>query len=152
MDILSEKITKLIFKKNIEQDIGEISLDSKMLKVLSALDGEKDIAAIAVELDIRIIDIKNVLSKLNKHKLILQVKQIGPTLGKDFFDFMESNLAEAMGPIAKMLIGDIVRDMGETIDAFPKDQAAELVRKISLKIFIDGKKQAFLMNMKSKLG
>lgn len=151
MDIVSEKISKLVFKRNIDQDIGEISLDAQMLKVLSTLDGKKDVMTVASTLNMRIIELKSVLSKLFKHKLIIKVKKSEPVLDRGFFDFMESCLAEAMGPIAKVLIKDTVNDLGESMNAFPKSHAAELVRSISSKIFIEDKKQDFLRKMKPKL-
>ena len=44
MDVFSGDFPALVFKESIKGDLGEFSLDSHMLKVLTALDGKKDLA------------------------------------------------------------------------------------------------------------
>lgn len=151
MDLLSKKISKLIFKRNINRDIEQISMDAYMLKVFAKIDGIKDAATVASELGLSMIELKNVLSKLFKLNLILKGKKSVPTVKKDFFDFMESELADAIGPMARVVISDVVNELGETIDLFPINRLTELLEKISSKLFVGDQKRDFVKVMLKNL-
>jgi hypothetical protein len=153
MSIESQKISDLVFKANLKQDMGEFSLDMQMLKVLSDLDGIKSVAAVAQSLQMDLMEVKSILSRLYKLNLILQVPKIaGTTLKKDFFDALASGLGAAIGPMAKVVLRDTVKSMGEDPARFPRGRAAELVDRIAEKIVFPEKKSAFLAGIRSKLG
>ena len=97
------------------------------------------------------IELKNVLSKLFKLNLILKGKKSVPTVKKDFFDFMESELADAIGPMARVVISDVVNELGETIDLFPINRLTELLEKISSKLFVGDQKRDFVKVMLKNL-
>ena len=151
MDLLSKKISKLIFKRNINRDMGQVSLDAHMLKVFAKIDGIKDAGTVASELGLSMIELKKVLSKLFKLNLILQGKKSVPTVKKDFFNFMESELADAIGPMARVVISDAVNELGEAINFFPINRSTELLEKISSKLFVEDKKRDFMRVMLKKL-
>ncbi|MBW1847184.1 MAG: hypothetical protein JRJ27_08605 [Deltaproteobacteria bacterium] len=47
MDILSGEISSMIFERVVKHDIGDFSLDSQMLSVVTELDGKKSLGIIA---------------------------------------------------------------------------------------------------------
>jgi hypothetical protein len=151
MDPLSEKLSGVIFKRDISQDMGEISIDADMLKVLAEVDGIRDVAAIAKNTGLSIIQLRKVLKQLYQHKLILRVKAEIPRADKSFFDFLETNLADVMGPMARVIIDDVVKEMGENRGFFPINRCEDLVKKIAAKLFVEDKKQVFLHVMEKKI-
>jgi hypothetical protein len=52
-----------------------------------------------------------------------------------FFDFMARAAAEGIGPMAKLIVGDQISDLGESRDSFPQDKLAELIDRVSGEIF-----------------
>lgn len=151
MDLLSDKILGIIFKRNIGQDMGEISMDADMLKVLSVLDGSKDVAAVSRETQISPIELRKILQKLYNSKLILKAKENIPRADRAFFDFLESTLADVMGPMARVIISDTINEMGETPGFFPVNRCSELVNNIASKFPMEDKKTIFLESMRGKL-
>ena len=131
--------------------MGQVSLDAHMLKVFAKIDGIKDAGTVASELGLSMIELKKVLNKLFKINLILPVKKSVPSVKKDFFDFMEFELADAIGPMARVVISDAVNELGEAIDFFPINRSTELLEQISSKLFVEDKKKDFVKVMLKKL-
>ncbi len=57
------------------------------------------------------------------------------TIPMRFFDSMNRALTDAMGPMAAIVVRDLVAGMGETVKAFPKRRIARLVEETSREIF-----------------
>jgi hypothetical protein len=53
------------------------------------------------------------------------------TAPRAFFDVLVIRLTESLGPMAAVLVEDQVRDMGESLAAFPRSRLEELVTLIS---------------------
>ena len=105
---LSGNISNLVFKKKIKADIGEFSLDSQMLKVLMSIDGKKTIDVIEKQLNLDSLSIKETLLKLNKLKLIeIDISSVA-TLDDDFYDYLLEQLVIAIGPMAEIIIEDVI--------------------------------------------
>jgi hypothetical protein len=58
----------------------------------------------------------------------------GQTLSADFFERMTMELTQLMGPMASRIIDEQVAALGESIEAFPKDRARELVNAVGKEI------------------
>ncbi len=144
---LSGNISNLVFKKIIKSDIGEFSLDSQMLKVLMAIDGKKSIENIEKQLGIPILVLKDSLMKLNKLKLIEVDKTSVATLGDNFFDSLIEQLIIAIGPMAEIIIDDVVKDYGLNRNSIPVYKAPELIEEIADNIQRNDKKIQFQQNM-----
>ena len=143
MELFSGNIAHMIFKVNVNLDMGNVSLSTRMLDVLYALDGTSDIASVSSFLKIRMHDLRHILHKLYQHKLIVRIEKTVPMLNNDFISFLQSQLAEVMGPIANMLIKDVMNRMAVSPTSVPANRAAELIDILSSKIPIDDKKRAF---------
>ncbi len=151
MDIFSSDISNLVFKRNIRKDMDNLSLTPLMLNVLVRLDGTKKSSVIARDLTITMTDLKDALRHLHKFQLITRVETSVPLLDDDFFSFLESLLANIVGPMAGVLIKDALSRLGVTREKAPITRAAELIDQISAKIFIADKRQMFREAMVNRL-
>ncbi len=151
MDLFSSDISSLVFKRNIRKDMDNLSLTPLMLNVLVRLDGTKKAAVIARDLTITMAALKDALSHLHKFQLITRVETSVPLLDEEFFKYLESLLASIVGPMAGVLIKDALNKLGVTRDKAPITRAAELIDRISAKIFIADKRQMFREAMVNRL-
>jgi hypothetical protein len=69
------------------------------------------------------------------------------TVGRAFFDKVQVELTQIMGPIAPVVIEDHVAEMDERISAFPRDRAAELIERISTEVSDETKRVDFQKSM-----
>lgn len=150
-NLFSGDISKMVLKRTVRADLGEVSLDSQMLQVLMELDGKKNLGQVAQSLQMSMKDLRSVLNRLRQLKLCEPARENMPVLGKDFFDFLSACLSRAMGPIADVVIEDEVREMGEEIKNFPAHRAAELVDLLARQILREERKVAFQQAMVKKL-
>ncbi len=148
---LSGDISRLVMRRKVRADLGEVSLDSEMLQVLMELDGTKNLSQVARSLNMNLKHLRAVLKKLQDLELIEVAQDAMPTLGKDFFKTLSTELSRAMGPIADVVIEDEISDMGENPDRFPAHRAAELVDLLARQIIREERKVAFQQSMVKKL-
>ncbi len=136
--------SKILFRRNIGKDMGEVSLRSDMLKVLIQLDTPKTASALMQSTGMKGSALKATLVDLIKMGLIERIEETGPPLEAEFIEFVKAQLADVLGPMAKILIEDSIRGLGETLDHFPKSRAAELVEVIGNKIPNEKKRREFI--------
>ena len=151
MHVLAGDISKLVLKRTVRADLGEVSLDSEMLQVLMELDGTKNLGQVARSLNMNLKNLRIILNKLYKLHLCETAKDAVPTLGKDFFNYLSAELSRAMGPIADVVIEDEISEMGENQLKFPAHRAAELVDMLARQILREERKVTFQQAMVKKL-
>jgi AraC-like DNA-binding protein len=151
MNVLAGDISKLVLKRTVRADIGEVSLDSEMLQVLMELDGAKNLGQVSRALNMSLKQLRFVLNKLFKLNLCETARDATPTLDRDFFNYLSAELSRAMGPIADVVIEDEISDMGEAPSKFPAHRAAELVDMLARQILREERKVAFQQSMVKKL-
>ena len=134
MDIPDLDQGDLYFRKVMRKDSDEISLDADMIRLLIAIDENKSLYQIAEEVDMETTTLKNTLSKLLEQELIETVKKDIPHLDRFFLEALRINLSKAIGPMAEILIEDIVAEMDLNTSEIPVNQAAELINNLSLEI------------------
>lgn len=147
----SGDISATVFKRSGKSDIGNFSIDSKMLSVLMALDGQKSLRVVSRELNLDIDALIEIAKKLVDLKLIEEAKATVSKLGKDFFTFLNAQLSLAIGPLSSILIEDAVHDLGHNVTNFPSHRAAELVDLISREIQREDKRNLFKQKMLIKI-
>jgi hypothetical protein len=151
MDISSGNILALVFRRVVKENIGEISLDSNMLHVLMELDGKRNLSEIAKKTKVNMSEIRKVVSKLLKLKLVEPVEVTVPVLDEDFFEYLQAKLSLALGPIAEVIIEDALNDLGHKRSQFPSHRAAELVDLVAREIQREEKTGPFKQDMVSKI-
>lgn len=148
---LSGNISNLVFKKKVKSDIGEVSLDSHMLKFLMALDGKRKVHDIIRVLNIDISTIKEILIKLDNLNLIELDLNSVECIDKSFYDYLLEELALAIGPMAEIIIDEEIKALDFDRNSFPVFRAPELIENISDSIPRNDKKIKFQQNMLVKL-
>lgn len=151
MDLSSAGISTMVFKRLLRDDLGDFSLDQKMLTVFMELDGQKNLGAVARKAGLNMSSMREVISKLLQLKLIEKVEEKILFLDNDFIEFLYGQYSLAVGPIAQVLIEDEIRDLGFTVSQFPTQRVAELVDRLSREIRRDEKKSDFRRNMINKI-
>ena len=150
-DIFSGDISRLVLKRTVRADMGEVSLDSQMLNVLMEMDGKKTLGQVAQSLNMNMKTLREIAKRIHQMQLCEQAAESVPLLGRDFFNVLSSELSKAMGPIADVVIEDEIADMGESRDRFPAHRAAELVDVLARQILREERKVAFQQEMVKKL-
>jgi DNA-binding Lrp family transcriptional regulator len=141
----------MIFKRVLREDLGEFSLDSRMLSILMELDGKRNLGAIAHTLGMDIPEIKEAVEKLSKLQIIERVGAQVSVLTSAFFDYLNAQLSLAVGPISGILIEDTVADLGKRVSSFPVQLVAELVDLLAREIRRKEKGITFRQNMVKKM-
>jgi hypothetical protein len=151
MDILSGNISSIVFRQVVKDDLGDISIDSRLLRVFLAFDGKKTLARVAKENNLDMGAMREIISRLMALELVEPANMAMLTLDKEFIDYLRSQLSRALGPIAGLLIEEIVVEMGYSLKQFPSAQVAELIDLLAREIQRDEKKNPFKMNMVNKI-
>jgi hypothetical protein len=115
--------------------------------LLIAIDENKSLSQIADEVDMEDAALKKNLSKLLQQGLIAPVKKDLPVLDKIFLQALKINLSKTIGPMAVILIEEVVSDMELTAPEIPVHQAAELITALSHEIPDEIKRIEFKKSM-----
>lgn len=143
---------KLIFKRNVQKDMGEASLTAQMLEVMMTVDGRKTLAEVNEQLTMSPKDFKEAINKLYKLKLIVPVEKAEMVcLNRDFFITMNKLLADSVGPMSSTLITDAAKKIGYQPEQFPVKFGGELINSLSQHFYDAKKKELFLKTMKEIL-
>ena len=152
MDILSGDIALLVFRRVVRNNIGDVSLDSQMLEVLMELDGKKNLGFIAKKTGMNTGNLREAVSKLLKLNLIEIVAEgAGTFLDNDFMDYLNEQLALAIGPVAEVIIEDAVSDLGYRMSQIPGRKVAELIDLLSRDIQREERRESFKLNMVKRI-
>jgi len=100
--------------------------------------------------------IRKVLSELSRDRLMELrcaggVENAKPVLDKDFLSYLNSELANAIGPVAEVIIEDSASELGYDLSKFPGHRAAELIDLLAGEIQKEDKKNTFKQNMLNKI-
>jgi hypothetical protein len=151
MDVSSGDISAMVFGRVLRDDLGEFSLDGHMLRLLMELDGKKNLAMIAKKMGINMGTMRTLVLKLLQLKLIEPLEDAVSMVDEDFLDFLNNQLSLSIGPIAELIIEDIVNELGYSLPKFPSHRAAELVDLLSREIQREEKRRDFKKNMVDKI-
>jgi len=147
MDLTSGDASGQVFQRVTKADLGEFSLDGKMLNILMSLDGNKDLAGIAEEMGLDLDTVQEVMSRLVDLGLAQRVKTDSPAVDQDFLDYLTNQFLEAVGPIATVLMEDVARELGYELTSLPGNRAAELIIQLSQEIQQEERRNRFKQNM-----
>ncbi|MGD2271942.1 MAG: hypothetical protein PVI06_16180 [Desulfobacterales bacterium] len=151
MDILSGNISALVFRQVVKDGRGDFSIDSQLLRVFLAFDGTKTLDKVAIETNVDMGAMHEIVSRLLALELIEPAHKEKLTLDQEFMGYLTDQLSRALGPIAGVLIEEVISEMGYTLTQFPSSQAAELTDVLAREIQRDEKKNTFKVNMVNKI-
>ena len=135
------------YRKVILKDNDAVSLDADMIRLLIAIDENKNLYQIAEEVDMGTATFKKALSKLLDQGLIEPLQKDIPVLDQSFIQSLRINLSRAIGPMAEILIEDMAAEMEMDPAAIPVNQAAELIGHLSLEISDEENQMQFKKSM-----
>jgi predicted transcriptional regulator len=135
------------YRKVIRKDNDQVSLDADMIRLLIAIDENKNLYQIAEEVDMGNATFKRALSKLLAQGLIEPVKKDIPVLDQSFIQTLQINLSKAIGPMAEILIEDMADDMELNPSSIPVNQAAELISHLSVEVPDEDNRMQFKKSM-----
>ena len=135
------------YRKVIRKNNDAVSLDADMIRLLIAIDENKNLYQIAEEVDMGTATFKKALSKLLNQGLIEPVQKDTPVLDQSFIETLRINLARAIGPMAEILIEDMAEEMEIDPSAIPVNQAAELIAHLSLEVPDEDNRMQFKKSM-----
>ncbi|HZQ36914.1 MAG TPA: DUF4388 domain-containing protein [Dehalococcoidia bacterium] len=115
---------------------GPVTLQPQEWQALAQVNGERSVADIAAILRQDEFATVRLLYRLASEGLLETVRQNRPapsraTVRTDFFDRLVREVTEALGPIGPIIVDDEIAALGGSRDAFPRDQVAHLVERIS---------------------
>jgi hypothetical protein len=151
MDLSSDDITVMIFRRSATDDLGNFSLNRQTLNIYMGLNGEITVGELAAELGLNLVTMRELIAKLLNLGLIENVQKEIVALDGDFFRCLINQLSLATGPIASILIEDEVHHLGYQVDQFPGHRALKLVEGLAAEIRREDKKSLFLKNMINKI-
>ena len=139
--------SNVYYRKIIRKDNDAVSLDADMIRLLIAIDENKNLYQIAEEVDMGTAEFKKALSKLVDQGLIEAVQKDIPVLDQSFMETLRINLSRAIGPMAEILIEDQADEMEINPTAIPVNQAAELIAHLSLEVPDEENRMQFKKSM-----
>jgi len=143
MALDSPDLPQRYFKKTIRNDIEKVTLDAEMIRLLMAIDENKNISQVARAAEMNLSRVRDILGKLLKLELVVQVTKEIIYIDRSFIIFLKTKLSEAVEPIGEILIEDITDEMGFQIDRIPVDAAPDFVRNIAREIPQEEKRTLF---------
>lgn len=132
----------------------EVTIQPADWRVLALLDGRTSIAAIGRELGLDDVTLVKQMYRLKTGGLIeLEMPQQRAAqpqrvlAGPAFFHALTVAVADAIGPLAEVIVDDCVEAMGFTRNTFPRDGVATLAERIAAEIRDDQQRLRFQQTM-----
>ena len=148
---LTGDISKLVFRQVLKSDGGDVSIDGQLLGIFLELDGQKNLGAVAQKAGLNLGEMRTAVTRLLDLELIEPAVRQEAAVDQEFLDYLNRQLAEAVGPIASVLIEDHIADAGYRLSDFPVSQIADLIEALSREIQREEKKNLFQVNMINKI-
>ena len=147
MDIHSPDLPNMTFRKSITKDLGEVSMDAGMVRLLMAIDEQKTIAQVATEVGMNMASLRQSLGKLLSVGLVEPVVRREPLLQQWFLGELRKHIIGAVGPIGEFLVEDIASEMGLSVDAIPISRAPDLIVNLAREIPDERRRLTFERSM-----
>jgi hypothetical protein len=125
----------IVFKLSSKRAPDEVRLKHDSWSVLSQIDGKKTVGDISDELKMGEYDTARNLYHLFSSGLIeiatTPHRKAKKLVDGGFFDLVEKELAEIIGPVAPVILDEEIKDLGEERNSFPVEKVSLLVEKVS---------------------
>ena len=145
-------MAKFKYFKMVSSINGDITLSANQLRLLSLIDENKEIGLIARESGMDVPDFKRTLAKLYKMGLIIPVvKKTIQRYSPDFLQELTIILTYHVGPVAHIIMTDILSDMNITGKKIPVNDLGKLLSKITDEISDPDQKIEFNNKVKKLL-
>ena len=137
----------IVFRLSSKRAPDEVKLKHDSWSVLSQIDGKKTVADISNELKMGEYDTARNLYSLFSSGLIevatAPQQKAKKIVDGGFFELVEKELSEIIGPVAPVILDEEIKDMGEERNSFPVERVSLLVEKVSREITDDTQRISF---------
>lgn len=147
MEVTSKTGAGVYYRKRIRRDLQSVSLNADMIRLLLVIDERKSLYQISAEAEMDAATFKGALASLLKQGLIEPVQRASLPLDQTFLQAMRLNLSRVIGPMAEILIDDVMAEMGLSPSRIPADQAADIINRLALEIPDEGSQIQFKKSM-----
>jgi hypothetical protein len=151
MGNLSSDISNLVYRRTVSALKGRVSMSGKMLELLMLLDGRTNLKMISKKMNIRMSDIRSLISKLITYGVIEEVQERIVMLDPKILGYMAGQLSRIAGPIAQVMVEDAVLEVSGGTSTIHKKQAAELIELLGRQIPDESQRVEFIQNMLQKV-
>ena len=151
MAITPRDFPRLYFRKVINDEMGQVALDADMMRLLMVIDENKNLAQVIKETGMKLANLEAALSRLVNVGLIERIEKSVACLNSGFMEELQDNLKMSVGPMADLLIEDVLDDMGLTEEEIPVYLGAELIHNLARQIPRDEKRIQFQKAMLARI-
>ncbi|MCK4897395.1 MAG: DUF4388 domain-containing protein [Anaerolineales bacterium] len=139
--------TNVVFKFSSSGSPGSVNLQPNEWQVLTQVNGAHSVAEIAESMGQDEFTVAKVLYGLSSAGLLIEGEKpaVPPKaiVNGSFFDNLNNEIIEILGPLGPMVIEEMVDALNETLESFPRDKVAKLVERVSAEIDGEDKQQRF---------
>jgi hypothetical protein len=134
MEVTSKTGAGVFYRKRIRRDLQSVSLNADMIRLLLVIDERKSLYQISAEAEMDTATFKRTLGRLLEQGLVEPVQRETLPLDHTFLNAMRLNLSRVVGPMAEILIDDVMAEMSISPSHIPADEAAEIINRLALEI------------------
>ncbi|MCU0539619.1 MAG: hypothetical protein MUF46_06995 [Desulfobacterales bacterium] len=135
------------YRKKIRKDMQAVSLNADMIRLLMVIEEGKSLYQISAEAEMDAPTFKQTLAALLAQGLIEPVQRDAQPLDRSFLNALRSNLTRVVGPMAEILMEEVLAEMGLDAARFPLEQAADIINRVALEIPDEGSRIQFKKSM-----
>jgi hypothetical protein len=134
-----------IFQISLQHHSEDKNIKGDQWNVLALANGTRTVLEIAKILKWDEFKTSKVICQLAQEK-VLEIGR-GETINRGFFQTVEKELKNVMGPIATIIIDDLLTELGENKESFPQDRALAFVETLSKEVSDEKKRREFKKTM-----
>ncbi len=143
----------MVFRVNSKRSPSEMKLKSLEWAIVTQLNGEKSVSQIGEILALNMDETHELFERLEKAGLLELVESNGndPYVSAELFSELEYRLTYYLGPVAAILVDDMLRELKRSRANLDKRQLPQLVELLTMEISNDEKRIEFQREMLQKL-
>lgn len=150
MKISLQELSELTFKRSENEALSDFSLDIKMTNIVWAMDGSRNLAAVARQDKYDLHLLVEQVQQLMKMGLLKVVRNTTEAEKKVEFDDLIQQLSRFIGPFAEIIVEDYVAEMGYSFSSFPDHKFDQLIDRLTNEIQDDESREMFKKRMADK--
>ena len=144
-----ESLSNLVIRYTQKDFSGKRPFNMIILKVLYAIDGKSTINNISQKLHLEIDPLKKIIQYLYRLELIEFIER--ETIDAYFLEFLCDEFTNVVGPVADLIIEELIENMGYSRASFPKSEIMSLVQNLSLECDDGPEKEIFIQTILEEL-